>query len=165
MRYIRGLLWMAMAAAPALANLPTWDTSGNSLLNGTYYFREVTYSVSDNAGNLDRAFAAYGNIMFDGNGGYSFSNASVVDSNSSQVFSLGNMSGTYAIAGSGHGFFPAPLVTGAQIYGLVSNGIFVGSMTESGYIDLFIAVPVSTPAATVASFQGSYTVNGFIPGG
>ena len=156
---------MSVASVPALANLPSWDNSGNSLLNGTYYFREVTYQVSDNAGDLSRAFAAYGNITFNGNGGYSFSNATVVDSNSQQLFSLGTVSGNYSIAGSGHGFFPAPLITGAQIYGLVSNGIFIGSMTESGYIDLFIAVPISSPAPTAASFQGSYTVNGFIPGG
>lgn len=163
--FARAIFLLSVASVPALANLPSWDTSGNSMLNGTYYFREVTYVVSDNAGDLSRALAAYGNITFNGNGGYSFSNATVVDSNSSQLSPLGSVSGTYSIAGSGHGFFPAPLITGAQVYGLVSNGIFVGSMTESGYIDLFIAVPVSSPAASAASFQGSYTVNGLIPGG
>jgi len=30
---------MSAAAMPALANVPTFDNTGNSLLNGTYYFR------------------------------------------------------------------------------------------------------------------------------
>jgi len=156
----------AVAAMPALGNLPTWDNSGNSLLNGTYYFREVIYMVADNSGDLSQAAAAYGNITFNGAGGYSIGSNSVtvVESGSSGGY-LPAASGTYTVAASGQGFFPAPLVSGAQVYGMVSNGIFIGSMSESGYVDLFIAAPVTSPLATNSSFQGTYTFAGFVPGG
>ena len=150
---------------PALGNLPSWDSSGNSLLNGTYYFREVVYLVSDTSGDLSRALALYGNVTFNGAGSCTFSNMTVVDSNSSSLESINSTTETYSIAASGQGFFPTPLVSGAQVYGMVSNGIFIGSMTETGYVDLFIAAPVSSPVATNSSFQGSYTLAGFVPGG
>jgi len=49
-----------------------------------------------------------------------------------------------------------PLSPTDIIYGLVSQqGIFVGSTTESGYNDLFVAAPLSSPMATNATFKGS----------
>ncbi len=156
----------AAAAMPALGNLPTWDSSGNSLLSGTYYFREVVYVVSDTSGDLSQAAAIYGNMTFNGAGGYSIpANSAIVQESGSSGGYLPAVSGAYTVAASGQGFFPAPLVSGAQVYGMVSNGIFIGSMSETGYVDLFIAAPVSSPVATNASFQGSYTFAGFVPGG
>ena len=49
------------------ASAQTWDTSGNGLLRGTSYFREVIWHVGDNSGSLDEAVALYGTITFDGN--------------------------------------------------------------------------------------------------
>ena len=39
----------------------------------------------------------------------------------------------------------------------VANGVFVGSSTESGLNDLFIAVTAS-PAATSSTLQGNYSI-------
>jgi uncharacterized protein (TIGR03437 family) len=78
----------------------------------------------------------------------------LVDSNGNHQ-SEPSVSGTYRIAASGYGFLDNPF--GDSIYGLVSNGIFVGSSTESGLNDLFIAV-TTTPAATSSTLQGNYAI-------
>src|ERR1051325_1736395 len=139
------------------AQTPTWDTSGNGLLKGTYYFREVIYLVGDSAGDLSRAIALYGNATFSGNGTYTMT-ATVMDSQTGFPRS-GSLSGTYSISASGYGFLSNPLSSGDLIYGLVAQqGIFVGSSTEGGFNDIFIAAPVSSPVATNATFKGSYWV-------
>ncbi|HXK07385.1 MAG TPA: hypothetical protein VMS37_33625, partial [Verrucomicrobiae bacterium] len=44
------LLVFAAAALPAGAQTTGWDNTGNNKLNGTYYFRQVIYQLS-NAGD------------------------------------------------------------------------------------------------------------------
>jgi uncharacterized protein (TIGR03437 family) len=150
------LLFMAATIWPAAAQ--TWDISGNGMLNGTYYFREVFYIVGDNAGDFQRALALYNTVTFDGNGHYTM-NAVLADSSSGSVTSGTISGGTYSIAASGYGFLSNPLSTGDFIYGLVSqSGIFVGSSTEAGFNDLFVAAPVSSPVATNSTFKGAYTI-------
>jgi len=154
MRTFRFLLLLAAAVWPAAAQ--SWDTSGNSLLKGTYYFREVAYAVGDNYGDLQDAVALYNTVTFDGNGKYTMTGATVIDA-AQGAYPPQNFSGAYSIAASGYGFLSNPLASGAVIYGLVSQaGIFVGSSTESGFNDLFMAVPV-TSGVTVANLKGSYT--------
>jgi uncharacterized protein (TIGR03437 family) len=150
------LLW---AATGWQAAAQTWDTSGNGMLNGTYYFREVMFSVSS-TGALSPD-ALYGTIAFNGNGAYSI-NCTVYDSTYGLV-SCGSTgfglptTGTYSISASGYGFLSSPTSSKVNVYGLVSQqGIFVGSSTENGFNDLFIAAPLSTPVPTSATFKGSY---------
>src|SRR5919202_1176546 len=90
-----------------------WDTSGNNLLNGTYYFREVFYLLADDAGDLGRAIALYGTVAFDGKGAYSM-NVTVADSNAARL-QTGTLNGTYSIASSGYGFLSNPLSSGDYI--------------------------------------------------
>jgi uncharacterized protein (TIGR03437 family) len=147
------LVLFALSAGPAAAQ--GWDTSGNALLKGSYYFREVFYIVQDYYGDLSRAIALYGQVTFDGNGNYTM-NAMAADSNGYGPQPLGAVTGTYSIAASGYGYLSNPLSTGDYVYGLVSKqGYFVGSSTESGFNDLFVAAPLSTQT-TLASFKGSY---------
>jgi hypothetical protein len=143
------------AATGWQAAAQTWDTSGNGMLNGTYYFREVVYVTDSSTGALSRGIALYGNISFNGSGTYSI-NCLVMDSGAG-VQQTYTTSGTYSISASGYGFLSSPVSSGASIYGLVSQqGIFVGSTTESGFNDLFIAAPLASPAPTAATFKGSY---------
>jgi len=152
-------LWVVFYAWPAAAQV--WDTSGNGSLNGTYYFREVFYVVGDDAGDLQQAISVYGNITFNGRGSYSVA-AAAMDSNAgaSQTFSS---SGTYSVSSSGYGFLSNPLSSSAtdSVYILVSNGIVIGSSTEtqSGFNELFVAAPVGSTPATNGTLQGTYTVN------
>jgi len=152
------LLLAALSVLPAPGQTVAWDTSGNGQLKGTYYFRQMDYGLSNQAdGTLADAIASYGTITFDGAGKYSMS-VTLLDAQLG--FKGGPTTGTYSIAASGYGFLDNP-ITGDTIYGLVnSQGIFVGSATESasGYNDMFVAVPIGPTKATNATFKGSYSI-------
>src|SRR5690349_4713676 len=114
MKVAHALALVALALSAA-AQTPTWDTSGNSLLSGSYYFRHVVYLIADNAGDLGRAFALYGNITFSGSGTYTM-NAIGFDSDAGVPQNFAT-SGTYSISASGYGFLSHPLSTGDAIFG------------------------------------------------
>ena len=61
---ILGVLLVLLTAGSWLASAQTWDTSGNGMLNGTYYFRQVIYLVQDEYGELGEATAIYRHHRF-----------------------------------------------------------------------------------------------------
>jgi uncharacterized protein (TIGR03437 family) len=149
------LVLLSLAALSAIASAQNFDSSGNSLLNGKYYFREVIYTSNDEA-------AVYGNITFSG-GTYTISGAQILDYNQGGVSNYSPSSGTYTISASGFGFISDQLLN-SQIYGAVgANGVFIGSSTESGVYDFFIAAPVTSQA--VSTLQGSYSLAYIDPNG
>ena len=160
MRLLRALLLISMATG-LFAQTSTWDTSGNGMLNGQYYFRHVLYVLSSTGdGSLYDELAVYGTVTFNGAGAYTM-NATLVDIQAQQLQS-GTLSGTYSIAASGQGFLSNPISTGDFIYGMVNaQHIFVGSSTENanGYNDLLIAAPLSSPLPGVSTFKGSYSLS------
>src|ERR1039457_7568711 len=131
----RIFLLLALGLA-AQAQTTTWDTSGNGMLNGTYYFRQVIYVLADGAGDLGEAISLYGNIKFDGNGNYALTSGLWLAFDSSSPSGqpvTGSTTGTYSISASGYGFISNPY-TGDNTYGLVSQqGIFVGSSTDNSF--------------------------------
>jgi uncharacterized protein (TIGR03437 family) len=143
-----------------MAQGPAWDSSGNSQLKGSYYFRQVLYG-SD-------ASALYGGINFDGNGKWTISGGQLCSTANSctngQPASF-SASGTYTIAASGFGFLTSPADSTQRVYVMVSNGIAIGSATEnsSKYEDMFVAAPVANPQPTVSSLQGTYQLTYFRP--
>jgi uncharacterized protein (TIGR03437 family) len=159
-----GLLLFLAVAWPATAQ--SWDTSGNKLLSGTYYFRQVMWlGEADAYNDLEEAIAIYGTITFNGNGSYSLTTATAIDAAEGTSGAITG-SGTYTIAASGYGYMSTPLqfvysqFAGDEINLLVSNsGVVVGSTTDNstGYNDMFIAAPV--PSST-PSFSGTYSVIG-----
>jgi uncharacterized protein (TIGR03437 family) len=146
---LRRLTPIFVAALSLPLGAQVFDNTGNNLLNGTYYFREVIYNL-----NTQLYAVVYGNISFTGNGSYSIFDAMEADTSSGQLTSYA-VSGTYTISASGYGFLSNQLL-GSPTYGMVSNGIFVGSTTESGYNDVFIAAPVN--GQNTGTLQGSYTM-------
>ena len=50
-----------------------FDNSGNSLLKGTYFVRQVFYGNVTNLGQIGEAAALTGTATFDGNGNYTIS--------------------------------------------------------------------------------------------
>ena len=72
------LLLLTGMAATLPAAAPAWDNSGNGLLSGNYYFREVLF-VSDATGNPTQGIVLYGNITFS-NGTYTLSGLGGLDS-------------------------------------------------------------------------------------
>ncbi len=157
------LLLFMVAAWPAAAQ--SWDTSGNGLLNGTYYFRQVMWLGGYNSANeLHEAIAVYGNIVFDGNGTYTLT-AKVADAAENTVTSITG-SGAYTIAASGYGYMSTSLqfvysqFGGDEINLLVSpSKVVAGNTTDnnSGYNDLFLAAPAPT---STPSLQGTFSVIG-----
>ena len=151
------------ATRPAAAQ--SWDTSGNGLLNGTYYFRQVMWLGGYNSANaLKEAIAVYGNIVFGGNGTYTLT-AKAADAAENTVTSVTG-SGTYTIGASGYGYMSTPLqfvdsqFEGDQINLLVSpSKVVVGNTTDNntGYNDLFVAAPAPT---STPSLQGTFSVIG-----
>src|ERR1017187_3453328 len=133
-----------------------WDNTGNGKLSGTYYFRQVIFTSTDEV-------AVYGNIVFSGSGTYTLTGTQAIDCNqSSGCSAINTSSGTYTISASGYGAISGP-VTGSPVYGLVgANGIFVGSTTEAALNDLFIAAPVS--GQSTGTLQGSYSLAYLYPG-
>jgi uncharacterized protein (TIGR03437 family) len=149
---------LLVLAAAWTASAQSWDSSGNGMLKGTYYFREVAYELSDYYGDMDYALAFYGAITFDGNGNYTISGNAVDSQSGVQQTITPGTKGTYVISASGYGYLSSLASSGNKIYGLVSkSGVFVGSATE-GYTDLLIAAPLASPVPTVSSFKGPYTV-------
>jgi uncharacterized protein (TIGR03437 family) len=157
MKLARALLLISMAAG---LSAQTWDTSGNGMLNGTYYLRQVFYQLSNaGTGGLNDAVSLYGTVTFSGTGTYSMS-VTLVDL-AAQAMQSGTITGTYSIAASGQGFLSNPLSKTDSIYGLVNaQGIFVGSSTENliGYNDVFIAAPLATPLPGASTFKGTYSL-------
>jgi uncharacterized protein (TIGR03437 family) len=160
MKLARVLLLISMAAGLG-AQTATWDTSGNGMLNGTYYFRHVLYQLSNaGTGQLYDTVSLYGTVTFSGTGTYAMT-AAEVDYGAGQLSHPPTINGTYSIATSGQGFLSHPLSTGDSIYGMVNaQGIFIGSSTENanGFNDLFIAAPLSTPAPSLSTFKGTYSL-------
>ena len=159
MKLAHVLLLISMAAGLG-AQTPTWDTSGNGMLNGTYYFRHVTYEISNaNTGALYDAFALYNTVKFSGTGTYTMAyNGSELGNGQ---YGTNTVNGTYSIAASGNGFLSNPMFPGDSIYGMVNaQGIFVGSSTKNQnfYNDLFIAAPLASPAPGLSTFKGSYSL-------
>ncbi len=146
---------------------PAFDATGNGLLNGEHYMRQVLYFVSGQ-GTLAQTINVQGTITFTGDGTYSFT-GSVLDSlvtYSTQPLTFVT-TGTYAISASGEGYISPiyQIFSDDSIVGLVSQGIFIGSTPgiNSGFNALFIAVPVgalgaTTPVATNSTLKGPYTV-------
>jgi uncharacterized protein (TIGR03437 family) len=152
--------WICMAAAVWPAAGQTWDNSGNGLLQGMYYFREVIWLVNDQSGGLGEALSLYGNISFDGKGNYTLQNVMVMDTSVGvpQPCGTGCTNGTYSIAASGYGFISSPISSGDAVHGLTTQGVFMGSSTEAGFNDMFVAAPVASPALTNSSFRGTYNL-------
>ena len=91
------LVFMA-ATWPAAAQ--SWDTSGNGLLYGAYYFRQVMWLGGYNSANdLEDAIVIYGNIVFGGDGTYNL-NATAADAAENTITSITG-TGAYTIIGNG----------------------------------------------------------------
>src|SRR5580704_4779796 len=101
--WISRLLLVAVAALSWSASAQNWDTSGNGMLNGPYYIRQVLWQVGDDSGDLGDGVSVYGEIVFNGSGGYQFT-GNVMDPGSSSTPQAYSVSGTYSISASGYGF-------------------------------------------------------------
>lgn len=149
--------------ALAVAYGQVQDTTGNGLLKGSFRFRHVAIQNVDANFNPTEITASNGTITFDGAGNYAVTGTSVDNTVSSGAPQTLAVTGTYAIGSNGLGYIANPLSPGNAndyIYGAVSQGVYIGSSTESGVgtsilVDIFAAIPVGS-APTNASFTSAY---------
>ena len=143
------------------AQAQTFDGSGNSMLNGDYGFRHVTFYNNPTYGTITRAIVLDGVITFDGAGNYTMTGYARDTSQGAGNFTF---NGTYRISASGFGYIQNPNANVA-IFGGVTNGSFVGSTTEAvtangpAFNDIFIAT--QSYGATAADVQGNYSISYF----
>ncbi len=161
------LLVLLAGACAWQGSAQTLDSSGDGLLNGQYYVREVFYFYSVSSVELIETINVQGTISFDGAGDYSFS-GSVLDSAETPTVKVETFTSTghYLISGSGEGYIGSLEFPGDQVIGTVSKGgIFIGSATQTayGYNDLMIAVPYGSSGATNSTLNGNYSVAYFDP--
>jgi uncharacterized protein (TIGR03437 family) len=152
------------------------DTSGNSMLSGSYRFRYVAPINYNSAGAISEVVAADGVITFSGTGSYIIAQGSTFIDNTQnggrpQEFPASastSAAGSYGISAAGIGYISSPLAVLSSSfevaeYGTLSDGIFVGSATESdGEIgsvvnDLFVVMLVGTPP-TNSTFTSPYWI-------
>jgi uncharacterized protein (TIGR03437 family) len=138
------------------------DTSGNGMLKGDYFIREILISGQSSSGAISSAASTMGVATFDGAGKYSYkgqgTNTTAPGMVTTQAFS-----GSYS-AGANGLFEIQSLVDGAQIsYGGISAigpAAFVASATEGTSVDILVGVPAGGNASA-ASLKGPYT-SGYI---
>src|SRR5690242_10969030 len=110
----RKMILIALAGCFAIsARAQTFDTSGNGLLNGDYFVRELALIVNT-SGALVQAFNASGTISFDGNGNYTF-NGQILDSNVGTPQNS-SFSGTYSVESSGLAQVQSLLESGQNVF-------------------------------------------------
>src|ERR1700722_17661312 len=114
-----------LAGCQVFAQGLVWDSSGNSTLQGTYYFREAIWAL--NASTPD-AYALFGTISFSGTGTYSITSSTYLDyEQGSEAYTA---SGTYSIGAGGFGFLSSPLAGSVVIRGMISYGVFFVRKTK-----------------------------------
>lgn len=159
------LLFLALLVTNVTVLAQNADSSGDSLLKGSYFVRHVAFDGITAIGTVARGRSITGTISFDGNGNYTETGQlsdSTVSSGAPQSITL---SGTYAVSSSGVLILTSPLVTGDYVYGGVGVSAVVASSTEGNILDMMVAVPMGSNTST-GSLQGSYDVGSIeYPGG
>ncbi len=140
------------------ADLVPADSSGNGLLKGKYWVREIV--------PLPRA-AFSGAMTFDGKGAYQFTGQLLeqTGTHKTEVHQV-TVNGTYRVGSTG--ILSIDNLTGSADYlietnpillGAVGgNGVLMASDTEADYNDLFIAIPAGTAASQNSALQGAYWI-------
>src|SRR5215469_11974624 len=77
----------------------SFDNSGNSMLKGAYFVRQVFFLLDSNTSAITQAISLTGTMTFDGNGNYSFSGQQLNSANQSTASSY-SVNGTYAVSAS-----------------------------------------------------------------
>lgn len=143
-----------LVAATAVAQNP--DSSGDGMVKGAYYVREVLMSNLSN-GAVSTGVSVAGVATFDGSGHYTFTGqgTSLKAGPNSSI----STSGTYNVGSNGL-FEMTSLADPSDVdYGGVSSvgpGAFVASATEGANMSMTVGIPIGSSVSS-ASFKGNYT--------
>ena len=155
--FLYGIAAAALLPAVVCAQA-SFDSSGNSLLNGTYFIREVLNANISSIGQIGEAESLTGTISFSG-GSYTLtaqlSDNTVSSGAPQQLSTMGN----YSVNASGMFAMDDPLSNGDTLYGGIGPSAIVGSASRSSSIDFMVAVPIAASASN-SSLSGAYRVVG-----
>lgn len=153
---------LCAACMIASAQSGSFDTSGNKMLLGDYFVRQVLLQADQNTSAVTRSASLTGIMTFDGNGKYTFT-GQLLDTKVGTAPQAYNTSGNYSVASNGLAQIVNPIDNTDQEFGAVAavgpNAI-VASATEGSYSDIFVAIPAGTGVSN-KSISGSYQA-GFI---
>ena len=150
-------IFAVILAGAVSLSAQTFDASNDKMLSGSYFVREVLISGQDpSTGVIDSAVSATGTVVFDGNGGYTFSGqvTSSVSGTSSAP-----LTGTYQVSSSGLMNMTSLADPTDVVFGGVAAlgpSAFVASATEGTNVDMMIAIPAGT-SSTNSALTGSYS--------
>ena len=154
-RFLLASTLLACGVYTARSTAQSFDTSGNSLLTGNYFVRQVTFDNFTNAGLPGRARSYTATFVFDGAGNYSATGQISDNGLSSGAPQALSFKGTYSVSSSGLLRMQNPLSTTDIVWGGVGQSAIVGSSTESNEFDMLVGVPVSGSVSN-SSLQGQY---------
>ena len=155
----RNILIVFAALVPMSAlRAQTFDTSGNGLLHGDYFVREVLIANQHSDGTISSASSAVGVATFDGKGNYTFTGQGM--SSSSGANSKLSLTGTYKLASNGFLIIQSFADPNNTDYGGVAAtgpSAFVGSTTEgTNDASILIGIPAASNVSNSA-LNGNYT--------
>lgn len=151
-------MWTRQPGTRALKPHQAFDTSGDGLLKGAYFVRQVWTSVDPNTSAIDQAVSLTGTMTFDGNGSYSFTGQELNSLVGTTALAY-STSGIYAVSASGMVQISTPIDvdnTDTEFGGVGGTGEVVASATEEGYDDIFIAIPEGPASAVTGSYQAGF---------
>src|SRR5579885_2916083 len=134
----------------------SFDNSGNSMLKGAYFVRQVLLVADSNSSAITQAVSLTGTMTFDGND--SFSGQQLNSANQSAASSY-STSGVYDVSSSGQVQIQTPVGIDSQdteFGGVGAAGEVIASATENGYQDLFIAIPEGPASAVSGVYQAGF---------
>src|SRR5689334_10275367 len=150
-RYLfRFALLLACVTCAAFAQLPS-----NASLKGAYNVRYLGEDTSSGA-----VMSFQGSITFDGAGKYTITGSGANSKTSDKTLKF-LTSGTYGVLSNGmvsldNPFDPSGNSAG-PIFGGLAQNLVMGSSTEGGFVDQFVAIPAAT-SATNATITGAYNI-------
>ena len=154
------VLTAGFASAPVLAQ--SFDTSGNSLLNGQYAVRWVGYDNLSSTTTIGRARSFTGAMTFNGSGSYTLTGQLSINTTASGAPSAFTFSGTYSVGSNGLLQMQNPFTSSETLTGGVGVDAFVASTTDSNLVlmwDLMVGVPIGSSVSN-ASLQGNFRFGG-----
>ena len=143
---MRGLWVLVLGAVSLYAQLP-----GNSSLQGTYYLRYL--GVIGNPCDCPLSFQ--GTVVFDGKGTFQMSGQGTYNNGSDHSIG-GSTSGHYQVLSSGALKMDNVLANSStSLSGGIGAGVVIASSTDSGYLDLLVAIPAGTKLSN-STLSGPY---------
>jgi uncharacterized protein (TIGR03437 family) len=142
----------------ALKPHQSFDTSGDGMLKGAYFVRQVLTLLDGNTSAIDQAVSLTGVMTFDGNGNYTFTGQELNSLVGSTAVAY-STSGVYAVSASGLVQISTPIDVDSgdtEFGGVGATGEIVASATEGQYDDIFIAIPQGSASGVSGTYQAGY---------